>query len=158
MSTIDKAIELAAKAHAGVKDKQGQPYLLHTIRVMLGGEGETAQIVAVLHDVSEDSDVSLDDIRAAGFSQAVLDALDLVTHRPSQTYSDYVVACKQNQDARQVKIADLRDNSSLARLLLRPERFQGDSARMHRYVLSHRFLTDELTEDEYRRLMVDFEQ
>jgi hypothetical protein len=64
VATIERAIEIAAKAHAGVKDKQGQPYLLHPLRVMMGVEGEEAQIVAVLHDVVEDTPISLDDIRA----------------------------------------------------------------------------------------------
>ena len=157
MANIEKAVEIAAKAHAGVKDKQGKPYLLHPIRVMMGVEDEAAQIVAVLHDVVEDTSVSTDDIRAEGFSQEVIDALSLVTHRKDQPYSEYVIACKQNEIARQVKLSDLRDNSNLFRLLLRPDKFDGDSSRMLRYVLSYRFLTDEITEDEYRRLMAKFE-
>ena len=158
MATIEKAIEIAAGAHAGVKDKQGQPYILHPLRVMMDVDGQTAQIVAVLHDVVEDTDHTLDDLRAAGFDQQVLDALELVTHRPGQSYSEYVIACKPNPVARQVKLADLRDNSSFTRLLMRPDRFRGDSARMHRYVLSYRYLTDELSEADYRRLMADFER
>ncbi len=83
----------------------------------------------------------------------MIDALTLVTHQKDQPYSQYVIACKQNEIARQVKLSDLRDNGNLDRLLLRPEKFDGDSARMHRYVLSYRFLTEKITEDEYRRLM-----
>ena len=64
MATVEKAIEIAAKAHAGVKDKQGKPYILHPIRVMMGVENEATQIVAILHDVVEDTSVSMDDIRA----------------------------------------------------------------------------------------------
>lgn len=151
--TIEKAIEIAAKAHAGVKDKQGKPYLLHPIRVMMGVEGEAAQIVAVLHDVVEDTDHTLDDIRAEGFSEEVLIALSLVTHEKDEPYSDYVINCKTNEIARQVKLSDLRDNASLNRLLLRPEKFEADAARMQKYVLAYRYLTDEISEDEYRRLM-----
>jgi (p)ppGpp synthase/HD superfamily hydrolase len=81
MATLERAVEIAAKAHAGVKDKQGQPYILHPIRVMMGVEDDDAKMVAVLHDVIEDTEVTLDDIRAAGFSEAVIAALDLVTHR-----------------------------------------------------------------------------
>ena len=157
MAAIEKAIEIAAKAHAGVKDKQGKPYVLHPLRVMMGVEDEDAQIVAVLHDVVEDTEVSLDDIRAEGFSQEVIDALNLVTHQKHQPYSEYVIACKKNEIARQVKLSDLRDNANLSRMLLRPEKFGGDSSRMHRYVLSYRFLTDEITEGEYRQLMTTFE-
>jgi hypothetical protein len=157
VATIEKAIEIAANAHAGVKDKQGKPYLFHPIRVMMGVQGEAAQIVAVLHDVVEDTSVSIDDIRVEGFSQDVIDALTLVTHQKGRRYSEYVIACKTNEIARQVKLSDLRDNGNLNRVLLRPEKFDGDSARMHRYVLSYRFLTDEISEDEYRRLMHSFE-
>lgn len=157
MSSIEKAIEIASKAHSGVKDKQGKPYLLHPIRVMMGVEDEAAQIVAVLHDVVEDTSVSLDDIRAEGFNKEVLDALKLVTHPKDQPYSEYVIACKQNVIARQVKLSDLRDNCNLNRLLLRPNKFDSDSARMQRYVLSYRFLSDEITEDQYRGLMAKFE-
>ena len=157
MATIEKAIVIASRAHAGVKDKQGKPYILHPIRVMMGVENEATQIVAILHDVVEDTSVSMPDIRAEGFSQEVIDALTLVTHQKDQPYSEYVIACKQNEIARHVKLSDLRDNASLSRVLLRPDRFEGDSSRMHRYVLSYRFLTDEITEDEYRQLMAKFE-
>jgi (p)ppGpp synthase/HD superfamily hydrolase len=153
VSTIEKAIEIAAKAHAGVKDKQGKPYLLHPIRVMMGVDGEAAQIVAVLHDVAEDTSVSMDDLRDEGFSPEVIEALGLVTHQKGQPYSEYVIACKQNEIARQVKLSDLRDNANLNRLLLRPGKFDGDSVRMQRYVLSYRFLGDEITENEYRECM-----
>lgn len=157
MATIEKAIEIAARAHSGVKDKQGKPYLLHPIRVMMGVADEDAQIVAILHDVVEDTDVSLDDIRALGFSSDVIEALNLVTHRKNQPYSEYVIACKQNQIARQVKLSDLRDNANLDRVLLRPEKVETDSARMQRYVMSYRFLTDVITEDEYRQAMMGLE-
>ena len=157
MSTIEQAIEIAAKAHAGVKDKQGEPYILHPLRVMMGVQGEAAQIVAVLHDVVEDTGVSVDDIRNQGFSANVIEALGLVTHRKDQPYSDYVVGCKGNDIARRVKLSDLRDNMNLNRLLLRPEKLDRDSARIHRYVLSYRFLTDELEEQQYRGLMIEFD-
>ena len=157
MATIERAIEIAAKAHASVKDKQGQPYLLHPLRVMMGVEGEEAQIVAVLHDVVEDTPMSLDDIRAEDFSQQVIDGLELVTHLKEQPYSEYVIACKKNSIACQVKLSDLRDNSNLNRLLLRPEKFDGDASRMQRYLLSYRFLSNEISEDQYRELMARFE-
>jgi len=158
MSTIEKAIEIAARAHAGAEDKQGQPYILHPLRVMQGVENSDAQIVAILHDVVEDTGLSLDDIRAEGFSEAAIGALNLVTHRADQPYAEYVIACKQNELARQVKLSDLRDNASLSRLLLRPEKLESDSARIHRYVLSYRFLLDDLSEDAYRELMEPFEK
>ena len=155
MATIEKALEIAAKAHSGVKDKQGEPYILHPIRVMVGVLGEQARIVALLHDVVEDTTVTLDDIQAANFREEVLTALALVTHAEGQPYSEYVIACKANDIARQVKLSDLRDNSNLNRLLLRPEKFDKDAARMRKYVLSYRFLTGEISESDYRRLMAE---
>jgi len=153
MATIEKALAIAAKAHEGQKDKEGLPYILHPLRVMQGVRGEEAQIVAVLHDVVEDTDVTLADLRAAGFSEPVLAAVECVTHLRGQPYADYVVRCKANPVARQVKLGDLEDNSRLSRAILRAERMQADLARMRRYVLSYKFLTDQISEAEYRRLM-----
>jgi (p)ppGpp synthase/HD superfamily hydrolase len=153
MATIEKALEIAAQAHAGQKDKEGLPYILHPLRVLNGVEGEEAQIVAVLHDVVEDTTVTLDDLRRAGFSETVLAAVQCVTHGNDEPYAEYVVRCKANAIARQVKLADLHDNARLSRLILRPQRLQPDLARLHRYVLSYKFLTDQLSEEQYRILM-----
>lgn len=153
MGTIERALEIAAKAHAGAKDKEGEPYILHPIRVMMGVEGEAARIVGVLHDVVEDTEVTIDDIKSEGFSDEVIVALSLVTHAADQPYADYVIACKANDMARQVKLSDLRDNSSLNRMLLRPKKIQSDFARMRKYLLSYRFLKDEISEADYRDLM-----
>jgi hypothetical protein len=153
MATVEKALAIAAKAHEGQKDKEGLPYILHPLRVMQSVRGEEAQIVAVLHDVVEDTDVTLADLRAAGFSEAVLAAVECVTHSRGQPYADYVARCKANPLARQVKLGDLEDNSRLSRAILRAERMQADLARMRKYVLSYKFLTDQISEAEYRRLM-----
>src|SRR4249920_2998145 len=110
MATIEKALQIAAKAHEGQKDKEGLPYILHPLRVMSGVEGEEAQIVAVLHDVVEDTSVTMDDLHQAGFSESILAALRCVTHRKEEPYADYVIGCKNNSIARQVKLGDLADN------------------------------------------------
>ncbi|MGE3806929.1 MAG: HD domain-containing protein [Gemmataceae bacterium] len=156
MATLEKALEIAAAAHAGQKDKQGKPYLTHPLSVMGRVDDEQAQIVAVLHDVVEDTDVTADDIRRAGFSAAILDALALVTHDKQQPYADYVVACKGNPTARQVKLADLAENHRLERAILRPATVERDLARMNRYLFSYKFLTDQLSEADYRDLMARF--
>jgi (p)ppGpp synthase/HD superfamily hydrolase len=150
MSTLEKAVALAARAHAGTVDKQGAPYLLHPLRVMLSVQDATAQIVGVLHDVVEDTPYSLQDLVDEGFSNEVIEALERVTHRPEQPYHEYVIGCRRNPHARQVKLADLRDNASLERVLMRPERLSADAARVQRYVLAYRFLTDQISEDQYR--------
>jgi (p)ppGpp synthase/HD superfamily hydrolase len=153
VATIEKALQIAAKAHEGQRDKEGQPYILHPLRVMMAVEGEEAKVVAVLHDVVEDTSVTLDDLRQAGFTERVLAAVACVTHRKNEPYADYVVRCKGDDIARRVKLADLQDNTRLDRTILRPERLGHDLARVRRYLLSYKFLTDQLTEQQYRRLM-----
>jgi (p)ppGpp synthase/HD superfamily hydrolase len=153
--TIEKALQIAARAHEGQKDKEGLPYILHPLRAMMKVQGEDARIVAVLHDVIEDTAVTADDLRQAGLSESIVAAVLCVTHRKDEPYADYVVRCKGNEVARQVKLADLEDNSRLDRTILRPQRLQGDLARIRRYVLSYQFLTDRITEDQYRSLMAE---
>jgi (p)ppGpp synthase/HD superfamily hydrolase len=150
MATLETAIAIAARAHAGTLDKQGAPYILHPLRVMMNVKDPVARIVAVLHDVVEDTSVTFDDLRAEGFAPEVLDALKLVTHEKSTPYADYVIAAKANPIARAVKLADLDDNSERSRMMLRPDKLDRDLARVQKYLLSRRFLLDELTESDYR--------
>lgn len=153
MATIEKALQIAAQAHEGQKDKAGEPYILHSLRTMMSVHGEEAQIVAVLHDVIEDTSVTADDLRKAGFNEKVVDAVLCVTHPQDEPYADYVVRCKSNEIARRVKLADLEDNSRLARNILEPERFDADVARLRKYFLSYKFLTEQISEQQYRTLM-----
>lgn len=157
MATIEKALQIAAKAHEGQTDKDGQPYILHPLRVMHRVEGLDTRIIAILHDVVEDTPVTLDDLRAAGFSTTILDGVSCVTHGKDESYADYVVRCKANPLGRQVKLADLEDNARPDRLLLRPDRLEGDLKRLHKYVLAYKFLTDRLSEADYRKLMAENE-
>jgi (p)ppGpp synthase/HD superfamily hydrolase len=150
MSTLDRAIQIAAKAHEGQTDKDGAPYILHPLAVMSRVEGLAAKIVAVLHDVVEDTSVTMNDLRAAGFGSDVLDPLALVTHAKSEPYADYVIRAKANPIARAVKLADLTENSRIERALMRPASLPRDGWRMQRYLLSYKFLIDELSESDYR--------
>src|SRR4051812_49066425 len=102
MSLLPAALQIAVSAHRGQLDKSGQPYILHPLRVMAGVDGDDAKIVGLLHDVVEDTDVTLDDLRAPGFSEAVLAAMMLLTHEKSDTYADYVVRIKADPIARAV--------------------------------------------------------
>jgi (p)ppGpp synthase/HD superfamily hydrolase len=153
MATIEKALEIAARAHAGQVDKEGLPYILHPLRVMAAVEGLETKIVAVLHDVIEDTPVTADDLRREGFAEPIVASVLLVTHRKDEPYADYVIRCKGDDAARRVKLADLEDNSRLSRAILRPERMDHDLARIRRYVLSHKFLTGRITEEQYRAAM-----
>ena len=153
MATLEKAIELAARAHAGQTDKQGLPYILHPLRVLMGVESDEARIIAVLHDTLEDTNLTEDDLRREGFSEAIIAGVLAVTHRRDESYADYVVRCSRLEAARQVKLSDLADNSRLDRVLMRPDRLKSDLARVRRYLLSYQFLTGQLNEADYRALM-----
>ncbi|QDV46025.1 Bifunctional (p)ppGpp synthase/hydrolase RelA [Stieleria neptunia] len=152
-ATLEDAIALAAKHFAGITDKSGQPYILHCIRVMMGVDSLDAKMIGVMHDLVEDTSVTLDDLRSQGFSDSVVRGVDRMTHRSETSYQDYVIRLRENELARQVKLSDLRDNLSLDRVLLRGERFQRDLARVGKYVATYRFLTDEIDEAAYRGIM-----
>jgi (p)ppGpp synthase/HD superfamily hydrolase len=116
MSTLEKAIVIAAEAHAGQVDKAGAPYILHPLRLMLQMEKTEDRIVAVLHDVVEDTDWTLEGLRKEGFHQVIIDAIDSVTWRKHEDYEDFIQRAAQNQIGSRVKLADLRDNSDLSRI------------------------------------------
>src|SRR5205814_7966551 len=104
MATLEKAIELAARAHAGQKDKQNLPYILHPLRVMMRVQGEEAQMIAVLHDTIEDTKLTEDDLRREGFSENIIAGVLACTHRGDESYADYVIRCSRHEAARQVKL------------------------------------------------------
>lgn len=114
-ATLEQAIEIAVKAHKGQVDKNGEPYILHPLRVMLKLNTETAQIVGVLHDVVEDTEVTLDDLRREGFSEQVITSLFILTHTKDKTYESYIKDIAKDHIATQVKLADLQDNTDIRR-------------------------------------------
>ena len=113
---IEKAILIAVNAHRGQVDKGGEPYILHSLRLMFSKEDETEKICAVLHDVIEDTDVTLDYLRERGFSKEVLSALDALTRRKDETYEEFIDRIIENKIACNVKLADLNDNMDLSRI------------------------------------------
>ncbi|NUT79219.1 HD domain-containing protein [Pseudomonas sp. C1C7] len=114
--TLEHAIAIAAGAHTGQVDKGGSPYILHALRVMLKVDSLEERIVAVLHDVVEDCDIGLDELREEGFSETVLAAIDSLTKRPGEAYEDFIARAAQNPIGRVVKLADLEENSDLSRI------------------------------------------
>lgn len=131
MSTLERAIAIAAEAHAGQVDKAGEPYILHPLRVMLDLDTETERIVGVLHDVVEDNeDWTLSALRSQGFLEAVLEAVDSVTRRDGEDYFDFVRRAAANEIGRRVKLADLTDNMNLTRIKTPGP---GDQERLERY-------------------------
>lgn len=137
MPTLEDAIALAVQAHKGQVDKAGEVYILHPLRVMFAVEGETARMVAILHDVVEDSETTFDDLRAMGYSDEVLTALDGLTRRDDETYMEFVHRAKLNPIARQVKLADMEDNMDMRRLT---EITDKDRERLNRYRNAWKFL------------------
>lgn len=116
MPSIENAIALAIKAHDGQVDKAGNPYILHVLRVMLALDTETEMIAGVLHDVVEDSDYLLSDLKKTGFSDEIITTLDCLTKRDSENYKDYIERIKTSPIAMRVKLADLEDNMDISRL------------------------------------------
>ena len=116
MSTLERAISIAALAHEGQVDKADAPYILHPLRVMLSLETVEERVVGVLHDVLEDTQVSVAVLRDAGFSETILLALEAVTKRPGESYEGFVLRAASNPIGRRVKRADLLDNSDLSRI------------------------------------------
>ena len=115
---LDKAIQIAASAHAGQFDKGGMPYLMHPMRVMsfLKGNDEELQCIAIMHDVLEDSSVTAEDLLAAGMTQRIVAGVQCLTKIKDESYDNYKLRVFASVDAMQVKLADLRHNSDIRRL------------------------------------------
>ena len=111
-----KAIRLMFEAHKEQTDKSGLPYVFHPFHLAEQMTDEATAVTALLHDVAEDTDYTVDDLRAMGFGDEVCDALALLTHDEAVPYMEYVAAIRDNPIARAVKLADLEHNSDLSRL------------------------------------------
>ena len=121
MATIDRAIMIASIAHAGQKDKADKPYILHHLRVMLTvasdkNATDEQKIVAVLHDVIEDTYVQEQQLRENGFSEDIINAIKSVTKIKGESRIDAAKRTKLNAIGRVVKLADLKDNMDLSRI------------------------------------------
>ena len=116
--TLERAIEIAAAIHAGQTDKGGAPYILHPLRVMLRVAPGAQQIVAVLHDVVEDSDgkITFDDLAREGLSQEVIDGVRAVTKIDGESYEAFIARAALDPVGKAVKLADLAENSDLSRI------------------------------------------
>lgn len=115
-NTLETAIALACESHCGQVDKAGRPYILHPLRLMLSFESTNEQIVAVLHDVVEDTAVTLDRLRDLGFDPEVVGAIDALTRRQGETYESFIDRVSADPLATRIKLRDLRDNMDIARL------------------------------------------
>lgn len=111
-----KALVISFNAHKNQTDKSGMPYVYHPFHLAEQMDDEYSTCVALLHDVVEDSETTLDDLTAAGFPKEVTEAIRLMTHDDSVPYYDYIEMISKNPLAAKVKLADLRHNSDLSRL------------------------------------------
>ncbi|MGD2171372.1 MAG: GTP pyrophosphokinase [Gammaproteobacteria bacterium] len=129
---LERAIEIAVGAHKGAKDKAGAPYILHPLRMMFSVSTDEEKIVAVLHDVVEDSvDWDFDQLEKEGFSNTVIDALKSVTKvTEDEDYDSFIERASGNPIGRRVKIADLKDNLDVNRIRELTER---DMRRINKY-------------------------
>ena len=118
--TLKEAIALAEQAHAGQIDKGGEPYIRHPMRVMRSVRGLHAKMAAVLHDVVEDTGITLEELRRRGCPEAVVRAVDAVTKREGEPLDDYYARVAADPLALIVKRADIADNSSEPRLARLP--------------------------------------
>lgn len=138
MPDLERALQIAVQSHAGQKDKSGAPYIFHPIRVMMRCTSPNAKIVALLHDVVEDTPTTFEDLEAAGFSPEVLATLRLVTHADDTPYDEYIGRLMADPVAIEVKIADLEDNSDIRRLSEIDDR---TVERLRKYLRAHKKLT-----------------
>lgn len=127
---LDRAIELAKQHHKGQTDKAGKPYINHPLRVMNQMKSEDEKIVAVLHDIVEDTNISLNDLRNEGFSEEVVSAVECLTKQDGENYDSYIERISFNPLAVKIKLADLEDNRDLIRL---PEVTDKDLERLEKY-------------------------
>ncbi|MBQ8647324.1 MAG: HD domain-containing protein [Oscillospiraceae bacterium] len=111
-----RALKLCFEAHKDQTDKTGLPYVFHPFHLAEQMTDEDTTIAALLHDVAEDTDTTLEDLAGMGFPAPVLQALALLTHNDAVPYMEYVAALKHDPIARAVKLADLRHNSDTTRL------------------------------------------
>ena len=135
-----QALKLCFAAHKDQTDKSGLPYVFHPFHLAEQMPDEESTVVALLHDVVEDTSFTLEDLEQMGFPQRVLDALRLMTHDPSVPYLEYVAKLKPNPIARRVKLADLRHNSDLTRLNIVDEKAR---QRVKKYAEAIRLLEEE---------------
>ena len=145
MNMVGTALHVAWHAHAGQKDKGGNPYIQHPLYVASRMETENEIMTALMHDVVEDSDYTITVLKYMGFPGEVLDALELLTHDPDVDYFDYVRALKGNELARKVKLADLEHNSQIDRLGRKPT--IKDIRRLRKYEKAKKILLEQATAD-----------
>ncbi len=131
---LAQAIAIAATAHQRQRDRTNHPYVLHPLRMMMRGNTDAEKIVAILHDVVEDTDWTLEKLAKVGFPPYIITAIDCLTRRAGESYDEFIDRILTNPLATQVKQYDLEDNMNLTRLSTLSEK---DLDRIQRYHRAH---------------------
>lgn len=137
-TNLADAIAFAAEAHQEQKRWNGEPYILHPIRVMSEMHTEEEKIVAILHDVVEDCDITIEYLSTFGYDSIIIKAVDAMTKREDEKYEDYIIRVKENPIARKVKLMDIKDNLNITELKIITERHKD---RINKYLWAIERLT-----------------
>lgn len=134
---LDLAIKVASEAHSGQLDKGGNPYILHPMAVANSVESTEEKIVAYLHDVVEDTNITLEDLKNMGFTHRIVNSIRILTKSKDVSYEDYLKSVKMDSNAWRVKMADIKHNMDLSRI---PNPTEKDMARIQKYQKALSFL------------------
>jgi len=145
---LNRAIEIAISAHDGQLDTNNdRPYIEHPFRVMNAGHTLQEKIVGILHDVVEDTPWTLEQLTEEGFSKEIVDGVDAMSRRDSETYDEYILRLQDNLIAVRVKLNDLTDNMDIRRW---DEIQYHDLARLQKYLEAYKLLTEQEHKPAYR--------
>lgn len=134
-----QALNLMFEKHKEQKDAAGQPYVFHPFHLAESMDTEDETIVALLHDIIEDTNLTLNDLKKKDFSDTVIKCISILTHDKTEDYFDYIKRISTNKIATKVKIADLKHNTDLSRLDYITEY---DKLRNKKYILCLKYLED----------------
>ena len=107
---LHKAIIIACEAHQGQSSINGEPYILHPLRLLIKAKSNEERIIAILHDVIEKTNISLADLKNKGFDQNIISSIDSLSRRRGESYVDYIGRLMQNRISVKIKLLDLADN------------------------------------------------
>jgi (p)ppGpp synthase/HD superfamily hydrolase len=141
MTLLDKALKFAMEKHEGQFDKAGEKYILHPLHVALQMHTEEEKIIALLHDVLEDTDATEEDLRDLGLSEETIGHIKVLTRAEDMTYNDYIENISKDKVAKKIKLKDLEHNMDTSRL-------KGDKEKterlMKRYESAYKYLKEDM--------------
>lgn len=138
-SLLEKALQIAVKAHSGQTDKAGVAYIFHPIRVSCKCITDEEKVVALLHDTIEDTNITSDYLLTEGFPSNIVNAILSVTRNEHESYEDFIKRCRLNPIGRKVKLHDLEDNMDISRL---QQITVHDLARLNKYIWAYQYLKE----------------